>query len=746
MVSITLTSGTSSVNQRPEFVSHDGVDAASDSNDFYSFFFDVEDQFLYADRSVQNIHSWPYGQIAAGRAGGDRVEFHTDGSYSIEIGGNVTHFTTGNPFRILSEDWYWPNLNNFGGAFADRVDLPAGAIVRFTVMVGIPGIWDWSDPDPNEIDVASVEITASDLAIDVSVDGLSENDETSPGLIMRVNQDDDNHDGREDRFVTDAESSQLFIDDDLVEFVVTLGFPPGVVPNGYFTLEFDASVINVWHEPDKSRPEHLASSRVTPHITQIPLDADASDLSFWIEAKDNGSTSVNVVLYAGTPALPIRSDRIDLRAWGLDLDIDGENDNGAGPSGNTEFEEELEESDYALGKLLIPNGWNGNLVPLTLRLAPDLDPESNDVLIRFDFDAVGQSGLVWLWNTNDIERINQPVAQGGNRIYANEAHRLGDLNYDPVTGEATVYLDARSVHPGTHDTKKQVEDNGKPVDHISATLLLSGPGGAGHSPWITDRVKYMVVGEDSFFHDMSDRSQVRASLASEGVYGAAAHLEPSDLPQFGLRKLTPEELRRLDVPDEAVLLIGTDIVPGLKTAVYRDYVRGGYWLAFAGTENLEDWINNALQGLGWDSEQYSAAMRIAFGVHESDHIQAAGMRITGHSLGGGLASAAYAATGIPADTFNAAGLHRQTLLDEMGMERYPDSLARYDAGGPGIRAWYLDWDILSLVQDNVAAMPSALGERFLMDGPFDSRISSATVTVAITSWLQVPVLSWAHAV
>ena len=71
----------------------------------------------------------------------------------------------------------------------------------------------------------------------------------------------------------------------------------------------------------------------------------------------------------------------------------------------------------------------------------------------------------------------------------------------------------------------------------------------------------------------------------------------------------------------------------------------------------QDWVTNGRQGLGLETDYYNRAMSLA------STLQFGGMRnfeITGHSLGGGLASAASAVTGAPTITFNAAGLHPDT--------------------------------------------------------------------------------------
>lgn len=82
----------------------------------------------------------------------------------------------------------------------------------------------------------------------------------------------------------------------------------------------------------------------------------------------------------------------------------------------------------------------------------------------------------------------------------------------------------------------------------------------------------------------------------------------------------------------------------------------------------EDWMNNGRQGLGLESDYYTRAMTLAREVRQSG--VETNFEIVGHSLGGGMASAGSAVTGVPATTFNAAGLHQATaqrFADQNGL-------------------------------------------------------------------------------
>lgn len=101
--------------------------------------------------------------------------------------------------------------------------------------------------------------------------------------------------------------------------------------------------------------------------------------------------------------------------------------------------------------------------------------------------------------------------------------------------------------------------------------------------------------------------------------------------------------------------------------------------------NIEDWTNNASQGVGWDSEYYKKAVEIGRALRNTNK---AG--ISGHSLGGGLASAASMASGKPAWTFNAAGLHADTV------KKYGGSLI---GSTSNIQAYRVKGELLTKLQE-----------------------------------------------
>jgi hypothetical protein len=126
----------------------------------------------------------------------------------------------------------------------------------------------------------------------------------------------------------------------------------------------------------------------------------------------------------------------------------------------------------------------------------------------------------------------------------------------------------------------------------------------------------------------------------------------------GWHRLEPAELAAagLDPKDFE------DPETGFKAAMFQNEETNEFVLAFAGTEMKDpgdwtDWKANLNQGLGNLEPQYRQAAQLSVAV--TDAVGTTTM--VGHSLGGGLASAASLASRSEGVTFNAAGLHANTL-------------------------------------------------------------------------------------
>jgi hypothetical protein len=155
------------------------------------------------------------------------------------------------------------------------------------------------------------------------------------------------------------------------------------------------------------------------------------------------------------------------------------------------------------------------------------------------------------------------------------------------------------------------------------------------------------------------------------------------------------------------------IESGYFHRIYRNSKTGNHVMAFRGTNGdggteagTKDWdqTNFPQYFFGVYAEQYNKA------VDFSDDAQKRfiNLTLTGHSLGGGLATIASAKTGLAATIFNPAAVH-------------PDNLRIAAQGRPylgNIKSYIIDGELLNSLQDiaSVFGMPKSLGSRTYRKG------------------------------
>lgn len=169
---------------------------------------------------------------------------------------------------------------------------------------------------------------------------------------------------------------------------------------------------------------------------------------------------------------------------------------------------------------------------------------------------------------------------------------------------------------------------------------------------------------------------------------------------------------------------------------------GWFSLPFSGDITLfvkedGDWANNLRQALGLESQQYKMAIRYTSDVLKQ-YILPSGenrLELTGHSLGGGLASAACAwldrvineeklKASVHAITFNPAGVHKNTVA--------PASLL-----SGHIHAFAVQDEILTTLQSHKNVLPF-VADILRLAGPF---VGSETVPPAMGHLISKPGIS-----
>lgn len=147
----------------------------------------------------------------------------------------------------------------------------------------------------------------------------------------------------------------------------------------------------------------------------------------------------------------------------------------------------------------------------------------------------------------------------------------------------------------------------------------------------------------SAFHDQRLSAKGREVAIRAELADAVTGDKP--LPD-GYRRASTQELRDLGIDPKSLRKEN-----GLDAAVFRG-PDGKWFLAFEGTQNAEDWETN-IRGAFHATPQHTEAIILARKLFQATD---GNIEFVGHSLGGGLATAATVATGGRATTFNAAGL------------------------------------------------------------------------------------------
>ncbi|WP_082022444.1 hypothetical protein [Enterobacter sp. Bisph1] len=188
----------------------------------------------------------------------------------------------------------------------------------------------------------------------------------------------------------------------------------------------------------------------------------------------------------------------------------------------------------------------------------------------------------------------------------------------------------------------------------------------------------------------------KAKLA-QNVYGRAgqpikAYEAMPDVPE-GWRDISndKEALRKMGL--NPMILSDKPLDPDFFARVYEpdEYVFGkdmNPTVVFRGTrpDKMVDWGNNTAQGAGFDSPYYENAVEIGKKLSRAREK----VDVSGHSLGGGLASAAGLASGQATWTFNAAGLNTGTV------EKYGGELI---GDGSAISAYRVNGEMLTKIQE-----------------------------------------------
>ncbi|MBB6598098.1 Mbeg1-like protein [Luteimonas sp. MC1825] len=239
-------------------------------------------------------------------------------------------------------------------------------------------------------------------------------------------------------------------------------------------------------------------------------------------------------------------------------------------------------------------------------------------------------------------------------------------------------------------------------------------------------------GDGSFAADASGttpqpETDLQLAMMANDVYAADNPQTEAALAEAGWTRLEPSadgtslvDAQGNEIPIDPALLSTAE---GFDAAIYQN-AQGEYVVAYRGTDDWSlapsgDADDNGLQGLGFETGQYKDA--VALGEAALRAFGEGNVVFTGHSLGGGLASAAALATGTTGVTFNAAGLSDQTL-ESLGFN--PNAVRQEAADSGQLRRYIVNGDPLNGAQQDLPILPilgmsppNAVGHELRIDPP-----------------------------
>jgi hypothetical protein len=249
---------------------------------------------------------------------------------------------------------------------------------------------------------------------------------------------------------------------------------------------------------------------------------------------------------------------------------------------------------------------------------------------------------------------------------------------NPVISARVSGQDARLAGTDTGPTAQERQNWAQPKANVQ---VGTKPIGTGQLSQVTqERLAPVAAGANA----PTPPDRLTLARLSDDVYNGKAAPPP------GYRVANAGDLSALGLRQ-------ADLEPSNSSFRARVYVTGTgadtqYVVAFRGsTSDRRDWVSNAQQAAGLNSDHYSRALAVGRAIARNDD---AHVTITGHSLGGGLASAAAIASGKDATTFNAAGLSQNTINQANAIRTGEGA-----AGVANVSAVYVRGEILSTLQD-----------------------------------------------
>ncbi|GHT23088.1 hypothetical protein FACS189419_06550 [Planctomycetales bacterium] len=203
-----------------------------------------------------------------------------------------------------------------------------------------------------------------------------------------------------------------------------------------------------------------------------------------------------------------------------------------------------------------------------------------------------------------------------------------------------------------------------------------------------------------------NRIEYRCALVADAVYRL------DDLSCFGLPLATEQQKAEILLEPEVQL---TDLSDSMREQFYYDERGGQFILAFAGTEsaNLFHWGQNIKQFFGHPAEYYQQAVALVQAIKPKERDK---VILTGHSLGGGVATAAAIAGKMSGIVFNPPSLHKNTLAEfgEVNVALAETNVRRFVIAG----------ELLDIINHTLGIKQHRIGKKTQIYGSFSIPMSS----------------------
>jgi hypothetical protein len=315
----------------------------------------------------------------------------------------------------------------------------------------------------------------------------------------------------------------------------------------------------------------------------------------------------------------------------------------------------------------------------------------------FDFAAVASQSLGYaignsLFSPVDAKEQMLEHIELQNGLGRAEAERIYQQSYANRVVSGTVNLDGELEKLGMLKANAQ-EIAASYKDKTQRAEMASKLGGEDKLKQFISAYKDDLKSQDVYLkYDPSDKSISKEASTIRDALGA-----------FGIERVSQSDLKAQGFSQKD---FDKEDSSGFYAALYHDKAEGSYTLAFRGTEltDLGDLGTDYANARGYVTEQYEQAADLANKVNTSSKFNV-DLSFTGHSLGGGLAIMAAAATGLSANTFNSASVNEKVVHNLKG------SLEGIDKR---VNAYYLEKDPISGLQDYFDFVPDAQGNRIEM--------------------------------